>query len=245
MGSILRICRKTKANYVKGQGRLEVLSRTLTLNRNNFIHVAKVNDEYLTPLQRLLYNFIAKARVSSERTDGRKSYLDFVDEKWVENVVQIAMMDMLSDLQHLAQTEENDWRIIDDKQNELTAALLTPSEREHLWTGSNRNPSPDIIERAKANSFEMMVAYTEADVIKRTLFLTKRGYLGIGMWSVDVGDEIWAFEGAVVPHCARKYKGTLNYRALGGEVYLHGFMNGWECMRTEGIREELVQVDLR
>ena len=57
------------------------------------------------------------------------------------------------------------------------------------------------------------------------LFITRRGYLGLGPLSVDVGDEVCIFSTAKMPHVIRKSDSRGGY-TLVGVSYVHGIMNG-------------------
>ncbi|KJJ30362.1 hypothetical protein AFLA70_289g001570 [Aspergillus flavus AF70] len=64
----------------------------------------------------------------------------------------------------------------------------------------------------------------------RLLYRTKRGYLGLGPWSVQPGDEVWVIAGARMPFVLRKPSSDdssrTERRSLVGETYVHGIMDG-------------------
>ncbi|KAE8378665.1 heterokaryon incompatibility protein-domain-containing protein [Aspergillus bertholletiae] len=64
----------------------------------------------------------------------------------------------------------------------------------------------------------------------RLLYRTKRGYLGLGPWSAQPGDEVWVISGARTPFVLRKSSSSdsseTEKRTLIGETYVHGIMNG-------------------
>lgn len=251
IGSILRLCRGVKPFRNSGQGVLEILSRTLTLNRPNFDHVSR--DNYFSCIIHFFIYFIALAHVSGMRTDARKPMLGYVDGKFVTNPVHKAMMDMMVHLQALYFEQLGDWAYIRQEQEELAPALLTPQERTWLWIGSKHDYPPHTAESAKANTLDMLTALAEEGTMTRTLFLTQRGYLGLGTHSMAVGDKIMLLSGGSTPYCLRRLKdmpGDMPMLSeddefgLLGEVYLHGFMDGWRVMQDEGISEELVPVTL-
>jgi len=63
----------------------------------------------------------------------------------------------------------------------------------------------------------------------RRIFLTEKGYLGVGARAVKAADEVVIVPGAAVPFVLRKYGDT---RLLVGEAYVHGVMAG-EAMKGE------------
>jgi hypothetical protein len=87
------------------------------------------------------------------------------------------------------------------------------------------------------------LAYPWQNVYKiagaRTLFKTEKGFLGLAMKSVEVGDTVWILPGSVVPLILR-CKDLENYEFM-GSAYLHGFMHG-ECF--DGGSLELQKVNL-
>ena len=58
----------------------------------------------------------------------------------------------------------------------------------------------------------------------RRLFVTKDGYVGLGAKSVQVGDKVFVFPGAIVPFVLRE--SIEGYYRLIGEAYVHGIMRG-------------------
>ncbi|KAB8263633.1 heterokaryon incompatibility protein-domain-containing protein [Aspergillus pseudonomiae] len=64
----------------------------------------------------------------------------------------------------------------------------------------------------------------------RLLYRTKRGYIGLGPWSVQAGDEVWVIAGARTPFVLRKSlidnSSDTERRSLIGETYVHGIMDG-------------------
>ncbi|KAH7336020.1 hypothetical protein BKA66DRAFT_448622 [Pyrenochaeta sp. MPI-SDFR-AT-0127] len=58
----------------------------------------------------------------------------------------------------------------------------------------------------------------------RTLFVTSRGYLGVGDDGVKEGDKVCIFLGAPVPFILRDY-GTMLHQLV-GECYVHDIMYG-------------------
>ena len=74
----------------------------------------------------------------------------------------------------------------------------------------------------------------------RRLFVTKKGYIGLGAKSVQRGDKVFVFPGGLVPFVLR---GPIEgYYRLIGEAYVHGIMRG-EVLKDPGC--ELSRVDIR
>jgi hypothetical protein len=71
----------------------------------------------------------------------------------------------------------------------------------------------------------------------RDLFITNQGHLGVGLTSLEVGDEVWVLVGVRVPLILRPV-GEGQYRLV-GEAYVHGIMHGEAIDKTaeESIRE--------
>jgi Heterokaryon incompatibility protein (HET) len=243
ISSVLRLCCHAKPFYYCGQGVMEMLSRTLTLNQSDFDHAPR--DGYLSCMQRFLCYFIAEAHVLGMRSDGRKPMVEFVNGRLVENVIHKAMLAMRVDLEKLAEAEPKDWSDVMQMQKELAPALLTPEERTWLWKDSKHDYPPGIVGKVKGSTLDMLTAVHESGALGRRLFLTQRGYLGLGPASLKVGEQVWLLSGGSVPYCLVKTSrcGSDEW-GLRGEVYLHGFMDGWDLMQTEGISEELAPIAL-
>jgi hypothetical protein len=68
------------------------------------------------------------------------------------------------------------------------------------------------------------------------IFITRKGYLGLGQLSLRVGDCCWIIPGACVPFILRS-KGEGRYHLV-GETYVHGFMHGETLEQEEfGLKE--------
>jgi hypothetical protein len=64
-------------------------------------------------------------------------------------------------------------------------------------------------------------------LLQRRMYVTKRGYLGLGPLGIRPGDGIWVVRGARVPFVLRR-NATADGERLGivGETYVHGAMDG-------------------
>lgn len=70
----------------------------------------------------------------------------------------------------------------------------------------------------------------------RRMFLTSKGYYGLGQETLRPGDQIILLEGGDSPFIAREI-GLLGYYELIGEAYVHGIMHG-EHLKTRPIVEQ-------
>ncbi|OCK78539.1 hypothetical protein K432DRAFT_394682 [Lepidopterella palustris CBS 459.81] len=86
---------------------------------------------------------------------------------------------------------------------------------------------------------------------RRRLFVTRKGYLGLGPASVRVGDEVWVLGGAGAAFVLRgvgegdggvgdeKGKGNVAVRSVVGEAYVHGIMGGEAVEKGEVVFGDL------
>lgn len=85
----------------------------------------------------------------------------------------------------------------------------------------------------------------------RRLFATRKGYLGLGPASLEVGDTVWILPGAKVPFILRHAAGAAGNVAieemprykLVGEAYVHGIMKG-EAVDTPHGSVDLTEIKL-
>ncbi|TGO50066.1 hypothetical protein BOTNAR_0407g00050 [Botryotinia narcissicola] len=87
--------------------------------------------------------------------------------------------------------------------------------------------------------FSCLEREIEAANDARTLFRTRKGYLGIGAQSLRPCDEVWVLAGASVPFILRR--GEDEFYELVGEVYLHGVMHGEALQWGHEIRNVLLK----
>jgi hypothetical protein len=89
------------------------------------------------------------------------------------------------------------------------------------------------------------VAHAIIKLQHRRLFVTKKGYLGIGPRDVEQGDLVCVLRGAQVPFVLREQLSARRVRStfwkrekihceLVGECYVHGIMDGevWKSLQT-------------
>lgn len=107
---------------------------------------------------------------------------------------------------------------------------------ETIWT-SYLSAKEAVLNPDKSQSvYEWHIeqkAYTaaaRATTKGRSFFVTERGYIGLGPVGVKRGDIVIVFDGAETPFVIRRVdEGRREVRkewVLGGDCYLHGFMNG-------------------
>lgn len=93
--------------------------------------------------------------------------------------------------------------------------------------------------------FRSYVTYVTAELLHRRLFVTRKGYLGLGPHGTSEGDLVCVLRGAQVPFVMReqttpgRVPGTFWKREkisceLVGEAYVHGIMDGevWTSLQT-------------
>lgn len=74
----------------------------------------------------------------------------------------------------------------------------------------------------------------------RRLFVTEKGYVGLGATSVQPGDKVFVFPGGLLPFVLRT--STESYYRLVGEAYVHGIMKG-EALKHPSCK--ITRVDIR
>lgn len=90
-------------------------------------------------------------------------------------------------------------------------------------------------ERDRQNS---MLIDIKATTFGRRLFLTSRGYLGLGPASAEVNDEVCLFSGGQVLYVVRKSKGD-RFEFV-GECYVHDLMDGEACDDESFVLRDIV-----
>lgn len=73
-----------------------------------------------------------------------------------------------------------------------------------------------------------------ANLNHHSVFLTKKGYLGVGPRYSKVGDEAWVIFGGYAPFLVRKVGGSeMKRHVMVGECYVHGVMKGEAMQDSE------------
>ena len=78
--------------------------------------------------------------------------------------------------------------------------------------------------------------------VRRRLFRTSEGHLGLGPRSMRKDDQIWLMDGAYYPFLLRSTPDQ-NVFIFVGDLYLHGHMNGE--MLQNGLRHRFRHVTLK
>ncbi|KAL7800050.1 hypothetical protein V8C37DRAFT_363885 [Trichoderma ceciliae] len=105
--------------------------------------------------------------------------------------------------------------------------------------------------RIDGNLFNQNVYQT---IFERRFFLTKMGYMGLGLDGILEGDKVCVLAGGRLPFILRDIKPALNpnenlergniFRIL-GDAYLHGIMDGEAMKKVDEGREKLQTFELR
>ena len=134
-------------------------------------------------------------------------------------------------------------RFLKDDENALRTAIgildagTSTSTSQCAWQEESGTPGGDP--HRYATSFVYMAGL-------RRLFVTAKGYLGLGAQSVQRGDKVFVFLGGLVPFVLRSsssssMEGDGYYRFV-GEAYVHGFMSG-EALKDPSCK--FTRVDIR
>jgi hypothetical protein len=75
-------------------------------------------------------------------------------------------------------------------------------------------------------------------LFRRRLYITKRGFLGMGLETIQEGDQVWLLCDARVPMVLRPTKVPDEFTVV-GECYLHEFMNGEMLNEEWGVKENI------
>jgi hypothetical protein len=75
-------------------------------------------------------------------------------------------------------------------------------------------------------------------IARRRLYTTKRGLLGMGLETIQEGDQVWLLCDARVPMVLRPTKVPDEFTIV-GECYLHEFMNGEMLNEEWGVKENI------
>jgi hypothetical protein len=123
--------------------------------------------------------------------------------------------------------EATSWEILANDETKLARTLVADSHHFTLDVGMRSSCMAGCAERAHGAH-----PYT----FRRKLFVTTKGYLGIGEDHSRPGDIVAILMGGQLPFILRKSGG---YHALIGEAYVDGFVDG-EAMERPEAREMTV-----
>ena len=117
----------------------------------------------------------------------------------------------------------------DEKDLRNAIDILNAGTSTHDWQQTGGDGDPYLY----ATSFVYITGL-------RRLFVTRKGYVGLGAKSLQIGDKVFVFPGGLVPFVLR---GPVEgYYRLVGEAYVHGIMRG-EALKDPSC--ELSRVDIR
>jgi len=106
--------------------------------------------------------------------------------------------------------------------------------RHQEWQKSHPEPEHCHFDHSfKQGSFAWSLAANEADSYRRRIFVTERGYIGLGKPLEEVGDVICLLYGSGAPAILRPQG---NHYLLVGDCYVHEIMNG-EALEWPGLED--------
>ncbi|KAF2144178.1 uncharacterized protein K452DRAFT_154350 [Aplosporella prunicola CBS 121167] len=128
-------------------------------------------------------------------------------------------------------TAAKDWygMLIEDKDTESHLEDFAAFQRQHFSQPVTEGPG----DRGDVDRFAEAVSNA---CIWRRLFVTQKGYIGIGPPCLREGDVVCVLANAIVPFVLRQ---NGPYHKLVGEAYVHGIMNGEACRRPLWQRVEV------
>jgi hypothetical protein len=197
----LRLALKMSQTYFNGQKRIEVLWRTLVCD--NIDGACPAPDTFADTFQWWLIYTLASLLVAS-RGDR----------------------DTIKTLNRLAEEDNADG---DDKiewptYNNVASAEWLLLRQDTLEAQENNR---DLVRRL-ALSQRASVFTAALRHMSHRLFLTRRGYLGLGPKSTAVGDQVYVLGGLRAPFVLRlaDFRDGVPQFELVGTAYVHGFMRG-------------------
>ena len=106
-------------------------------------------------------------------------------------------------------------------------------DKNTTWTGFLDNVYKAMFKgHNMESSINPFAALVEETYDRRRLFVTKKGYIGVGFESLTVGDKVILPAGADAPYVFRPVAGRDGAYNLIGEAYVHGIMEG-EALKNE------------
>ena len=220
----LRLCLMLDVNYISGQGRIQALWRTLLAD----VHAFPM--DYGRYFCSSILHGLGEAEVwdLEELKDAAKS---LTRRLVIFAGMQLPEGDILTTLDQLEQY--------------VKQRISEPVE----WTQEHKT----VRERIGLEALEFDTLLQKAGIWRR-VYVTTKGYIGLGPQSMEVGDEVWVVCGAKTLYVLRsKPKDCTTLEGptiqqerdkftLVGETYLHGFMHG-EAYKL-GLKDHLRSIDL-
>ena len=81
------------------------------------------------------------------------------------------------------------------------------------------------VESSVNSSIDVLEESMKRAVVKRTVFITEKGYMGLGPFNIEQGDLVYVLAGGQVPFILRPSLLAEGF-CLVGESYVHGIMDG-------------------
>jgi hypothetical protein len=244
----LRFCAKMKRTYAAtGQPREEVLWRTLIGDFHEDIAQypapAGLRKDFRTMiLQDIaggLFNLITTEEFTSRTALDTLNPANMVLVPWTSS--SLSALEDLSFIDELSESVNGSSSVpslqeIINKVQRIHTTMIEP-----ILSGGG-GPTTDGLLAAAAASVELENFGKVMNLVASTrrLYLTSRGYLGLGPLSSQAGDKVWCLMGAQVPFVLRQH-GEGRF-ALIGESYLHGFVHGQ--LLTDPIKGEISRITL-
>lgn len=224
----LQFISKFNQLYITGQNRVEVLWRTLMLDRSIPYWLQDTNDQLVTPAEpkeSLRNSFFATVRKTiSEKVSLDGDYVALLDS--------MAASDTSGSLPSTKDVEE--WLQSD--------ALEASRVAQHKAAVANSSVFHHFMPSAAPAGEQGWAVWFRLVYPRRRLFRTGKGYLGLGPESLRERDHVCILPGACVPFLFRKSTLGDNYYQLVGESYVHGIMKGEALQSGDSDFESVILV---
>jgi hypothetical protein len=76
---------------------------------------------------------------------------------------------------------------------------------------------------------------------RRKLFRTSKGFLGLGLETVQNGDQVWLLQDSDAPFILRGTEDSSCFEVV-GDCYIHSFMHGEMLDEKRGLKEKIAQI---
>lgn len=137
-----------------------------------------------------------------------------------------------------------------DRFSEFTRAISSGSQRHHKWADVQRGLRGDWMMHLVDTYFKKGMdsfrqnfrTLWERTCKERCVFMTNRGYVGLGPRTARAGDRVCILEGGRVPYLFRQVPGKdENTVTFVGDAYVHGIMYG-EALEGQKVEFEKLLV---
>ena len=208
----LSACLTLESTYINGQGPVQALWRTLVVDQGS----KPVEFGVHFSASVLWHLSIGMGSSIPQTVDASKRLMSHLPD--FENSGRVGGDFLVTPSQALA--HYNDWCVDPE---------LRTEEQE-------RNVSQVVKDAAEFG------APYNAVVPHRRLYVTTKGYIGIGPESMQLGDEVWLLCDARTLFVLRPRHGETDKFTFMGETYLHGFRHG-EALKTD-LKDHLHMIHL-